>query len=77
MTPADEYEVGSLRKMGSKKQNMKMGSKKEDLTDLLNFQYIRGTRGSGCLHNDYYRPAKKYNSAPRPKYNKERYLQAK
>ena len=70
MTEADEFEVGSVFNSGSKKQN---------LSHLLNFQYEqRGIRNPRNARNKHDSKNHHRQVGPRrPKYNKELYLQAK
>ena len=69
----DEFEAGSIFNPGSKKQN---------LSHLLNFQYEpRGNKNKSNKNNrdsNYNGTARKGTKyyAPRPRYNKEQYLQA-
>lgn len=68
----DEFEAGSIFNPGSKKQN---------LSHLLNFQYEpRGNKNKvGHNRENYHGGRKKYNNygMKKPTYNKEQYLQAK
>ena len=68
----DEFEAGSIFNPGSKKQN---------LSHLLNFQYEpRGNKNKLSLNREHYhggRNTGKQYRARKPAYNKEQYLQAK
>ena len=68
----DEFEAGSIFNPGSKKQN---------LSHLLNFQYEpRGNKNKLGNNRDAYHGGSKNNSKygiRKPTYNKEQYLQAK
>ena len=70
----DEFEAGSIFNPGSKKQN---------LSHLLNFQYEpRGSKNkvNSNNHSTYQAGATRKGFGhypPRPRYNKEQYLQAK
>ena len=69
----DEFEAGSIFNPGSKKQN---------LSHLLNFQYEpRGSKNKLNRNRENYHGPTNRNGgqyhAPRKMYNKEKYLQAK
>ena len=72
MIKEDEFEAGSIFNPGSKKQN---------LSHLLNFQYEpRGNKNKLNQNRDGYHGGRKKFSkfgSRKPTYNKEQYLQAK